>query len=102
MRRRIITGARLPMTMRNQSGTRPNATMNVTRYSASGITHISGMLVMSVDMWKVTPSMRLDGTNASAIHFAFRAQTGGGSLGGTGAGGVAFVGCAACRSFLLG
>ena len=29
--KRIITGARLPITSRNQSGTRPNAMMKVTR-----------------------------------------------------------------------
>ena len=35
---------------------------------------------MSVDMWNVTPSMSEDGTNASAIHFPFRAHDGGGSV----------------------
>ncbi len=79
---RIITGARLPITTRNHvrhaaegdderdAGTAP-----------AGSTHISGMEAMSVVMWNVTPSIRLDGTNASAIHFALRGQLGGGSVG---------------------
>ena len=35
---------------------------------------------MSVDMWNVTPSIKLDGTNASAIHFSLARQVGGGSF----------------------
>ena len=60
--------------------------MKVTRYSASGPTHSSGILAMSVVMWNVTPSIRLLGTNASTVHFAIRAQVGGGSIGGPAAG----------------
>src|SRR6516162_3127070 len=86
-RSRIITGAMLPITSRNQFGTRPKAMMKVTRDSASGNTHNSGTDAMSVVMWKVTPSIRLDGTNASATHFSLRAVVGGGSTGGGPGGG---------------
>src|SRR5207302_3816009 len=61
------------------------AMMNVTRYSASGPTHKSGMLAMSVVMWNVTPSIRLLGTNARSVHFAIRPHVGGGSAAGAGA-----------------
>src|SRR5688500_8894560 len=77
---RSMTGARLPSTTRNHGGTSVlNEMMNVTRYRASGMTHRSGMLAMSVDMWNVTASMKLLGTNASRIHLATRSGLGGGS-----------------------
>src|SRR5918994_1706878 len=68
----VNTGLRLAITGRNQLGVRPKAMMNVSRYSASGITHNSGTDAMSVVMWKVTPSIRLDGTNASPSQRSFR------------------------------
>ena len=52
------------MSGRNHSGSLAKAMMNVSRYRASGITHSSGTEAMSVVMWKVTPSIRLDGTKA--------------------------------------
>ena len=52
--------------------------MNVNKYSASGGTHNSGMDVISVVIWNVTPSMRLDGTNARAIHRTICRRVGGG------------------------
>ncbi len=49
--RSSMTGATFPSTDRNHGGTRVlNEMMNVTRYRASGITHRSGMLAMSVLM----------------------------------------------------
>jgi hypothetical protein len=41
---------------------------NENRYRESGITHKSGMGVMSVDAKAVTPSIRLEGTNVSPTH----------------------------------
>src|SRR5438132_11620175 len=60
---------------------------------------------MSVVMWNVTPSMRLLGTKASRVHFAIRAQVGGGSTGG--ATGIALllgfvVGVAGCLPPVVG
>src|SRR5262245_14177498 len=46
----------------------PNAITNVARYNANGTTHISGTAAMSVEIYVVTPSIRLDGMNASMIH----------------------------------
>src|SRR5262245_11832268 len=43
------------------------ATMNVTRYTASGAIQSSGAEAMSVEIQLVTPSSRLDGMNASRI-----------------------------------
>src|SRR5438046_6186810 len=78
----IITGARFPTTSRNHGGRIVlNAMMNVSRYRASGPTHKSGIDAMSVVMWKVTPSIRLDGTNASATHLVLRHPVGAGSDG---------------------
>src|SRR5947209_3893058 len=43
-------------------------TTNENRYNDRGITHKSGMGVMSVVMKEVTPSIMLEGTNANPIH----------------------------------
>src|SRR5262245_18038268 len=50
----------------------PKATTNVRRYSASGAIQRSGTGAMSVEKYVVTPSIRLDGMNASPIHVARR------------------------------
>ena len=39
--------------------------MNVNKYSDRGITHNRGTEAMSVEIKLVTPSIKLDGTNAS-------------------------------------
>src|SRR3954452_22747842 len=48
--------------------------MNDSKYRASGSTQNSGMAEISVDMYVVTPSMRLDGTAARPIQRKRRAQ----------------------------
>src|SRR5919112_3416524 len=49
---------------------------NENRYRESGITHKSGTGVISVVMNAVTPSIRLEGTNASAIHLSLLSSIG--------------------------
>src|SRR5262245_53141359 len=73
------TGVARLTTFTNHLGCRPKATMNVSRYSPSGMTHNSGMGAMSVVRNSVTPSSRLDGTNARASHHSRSRQDGGGS-----------------------
>src|SRR5262245_3733833 len=57
---------------RTRAGRPANATIKLSRYSASGATHSSGIGAISADRNVVTPNMRLDGTSASATHRAFR------------------------------
>ena len=76
----VMTGLMFANTVRNQFGVLANAMMKVSKYSASGTTHNSGIEAMSVVMWNVTPSIRLDGTNESASHFSLRPSVGSGSL----------------------
>jgi hypothetical protein len=67
----IITGNVPTITLWIRSGILwlgEKTTTNENRYSDSGITHNSGIGVMSVVMKAVTPSMRLEGTNVSPIH----------------------------------
>src|SRR5919112_3751931 len=49
---------------------------NENRYRESGITHKSGTGVMSVVMNAVTPSIRLEGTNANATHLSLLSSVG--------------------------
>src|SRR5919112_750873 len=49
---------------------------NEKRYRESGITHKSGTGVMSVVMNAVTPSIRLEGTNANATHLSLLSSVG--------------------------
>src|SRR5438309_1751997 len=70
----------------------PKTTMKVSRYRARGSTQRRGMAARSVVMYVVTPSIRLEGTIASAIHRIFldhatdspasRSPVGGGTAGG--------------------
>src|SRR5262245_2094671 len=55
----------------------PNAMTNVRRYNASGAIQKSGTGAMSVEKYVVTPSIRLDGMNASATHLARRCHVSG-------------------------
>ena len=48
--------------------------MNVSRYSDKGTTQSKGIAARSNEMYVVTPSIKLEGTNASAIHFSRRPQ----------------------------
>ena len=45
-----------------------NARTNVPRYIASGSTHSSGTAATSVEMWVVTPSIKLEGMNDRITH----------------------------------
>src|SRR5262245_10885229 len=47
-----------------------NATTKVRRYNASGAIQNNGTGAISVEKYVVTASIRLDGTNASAVHAA--------------------------------
>src|SRR5262249_46501446 len=47
-------------------GSGGKATINVNRYNANGMIQKSGTEAMSVTMYVVTPSIKLDGTKASA------------------------------------
>src|SRR5205823_12686204 len=51
-----------------RSGSWPNATTKVARYRDSGNTHSSGTDAMSLDRYRVTPSIDADGRNASKTH----------------------------------
>src|SRR5262245_27314566 len=59
------------------AGRVPKATTNVRRYSASGAIQRSGTGAMSVEKYVVTPSIRLDGMNASTIHVTRRCHVSG-------------------------
>src|SRR5918992_5354700 len=66
----IITGNVPTITLWIKSGTLwlgEKTTTNENRYRESGITHNSGIGVMSVVTKAVTPSIRLEGTNVSPI-----------------------------------
>src|ERR671920_428143 len=67
----IITGSSTTITLWTMPGTlwlREKTTTNEKRYKDSGITQSSGTGVMSVVIKAVTPSMKLEGTNASPTH----------------------------------
>src|SRR5215210_9480528 len=67
----IITGKAATITLWIRSGILwlgEKTITNKNRYSESGITHNSGIGVMSVVTNAVTPSIRLEGTNVSPTH----------------------------------
>src|SRR5215210_4954312 len=67
----IITGKAATITLWIRSGILwlgEKTITNENRYSESGITHNSGIGVISVVMKAVTPSIRLEGTNVSPTH----------------------------------
>src|SRR5215207_1572773 len=67
----IITGNAATITLWIRSGILwlgEKTITNENRYRESGITHNSGIGVMSVVTNAVTPSIRLEGTNVSPIH----------------------------------
>src|SRR5215212_9838087 len=69
----ITNGNMLTMALWTMSGIlwlREKMMTNENKYKESGITHKSGTGVMSVVMKAVTPSIMLDGTNASPIHLS--------------------------------
>src|SRR5919202_6968126 len=67
----IIMGSAATTTLWESSGIprpREKTATNEKRYKESGITQSSGIGVMSVVMKAVTPSIMLEGTNASPTH----------------------------------
>src|SRR6185437_3011531 len=52
------------MPLCTEAGIREKTRMKLSKYNASGATHSRGMEAMSVVIYVVAPSIRLDGTNA--------------------------------------
>ncbi len=69
-------GARAPHRRAGPAPRTENATMNVTRYSASGTTQSMGADTMSVARCAVTPSSSAEGTSASTNHVICCARRG--------------------------
>src|SRR6185503_8583973 len=70
----VATGRSTTRIRSGIGGRRANAKMKVNKYSDKGITHNRGTEAMSVDIKLVTPSIKLDGTNASNSQRARRVR----------------------------
>src|SRR5262245_56335604 len=72
-----IAGAIRDISANRTRTVRPNARMNVSRYTASGSTQSSGIGTRLRVMCDVTASMSADGTNAAMSQYARSVRVGG-------------------------